>query len=182
MGRDIKKVEIRLTPLKIKEDPNVIFDMMEENQASKFRVQKVVEEIVKMQKEASPQTRLNASKDESIIEVAPAEVVSGDKAKKSAKTKAAPKSAKKTDASPTLKPRGRKAAAKVCEPVTMVEIEAIEKKKPVKVTKEVTEAVKIVEKESKKPKVASKISKTVEKETRKTKAAPKESKPSKTGL
>jgi len=180
--RDIKKVEIRLTPLKIKEDPNVIFDMLEENQASKFRVQKVVEEIVKMQKEASPQTRLNASKDESIIEVAPVDVVSGEKAKKSAKTKAAPKSSKKTDASPTLKPRGRKAAAKVCEPATMDEIEAVEKKKPTKETKEVTEAVKIVEKESKKPKVASKINKTVEKETKKTKAAPKESKPSKTGL
>ena len=67
--KDVKKVEVRLTPMKIKEDPNVVCDLLE----SKFKVQKVVDEIVKMKKEVSPQTRLNGLKDESVAEVPQAE-------------------------------------------------------------------------------------------------------------
>jgi len=195
--KDLKKVEIRLTPMKIKEDPNVIFDLLEEHQESKFRVQKVVEEIVKMKKDASPKTRLNISKDDSVVEVTPVEKVQKSSKKSSGKTKAAPKSAKKTEASPTLKPRGRKAASKDIEPeVVVVPEKKVEpevviapekkvkesKKAPVKEAKATKAIAKTVEKEPKKSKAASKVTKTVEKEAKKTKPAPKETKPSKTGV
>lgn len=193
--KDLKKVEIRLTPMKIKEDPNVIFDLLEEHQDSKFRVQKVVEEIVKMKKDASPKTRLNTSKDDSIVEVTPVEKILKPAKKSSGKTKAAPKSAKKTEASPTLKPRGRKAASKDIEPeVVVVPVKKVEpevvvipekkesKKATVKEAKASKDIAKTVEKEAKKSKAAVKITKTVEKEAKKTKAAPKETKASKTGV
>eukprot|EP00090_Calanus_glacialis_P029012 TRINITY_DN4652_c0_g1_i1.p1 TRINITY_DN4652_c0_g1~~TRINITY_DN4652_c0_g1_i1.p1 ORF type:complete len:758 (-),score=294.39 TRINITY_DN4652_c0_g1_i1:255-2528(-) len=195
--KDLKKVEIRLTPMKIKEDPNVIFDLLEEHQESKFRVQKVVEEIVKMKKDASPKTRLNISKDDSVVEVTPVEKVQKSTKKSSGKTKAAPKSAKKTEASPTLKPRGRKAAPKDIEPKVVVvpekkvepEVVVVPEKKvkeskkaPVKEAKATKDIAKTVEKESKKMKVALKVTKTVEKDAKKIKAAPKETKPSKTGV
>jgi len=202
--KDLKKVEIRLTPMKIKEDPNVIFDLLEEHQESKFRVQKVVEEIVKMKKDASPKTRLNMSKDDSVVEVTPVEKALKSTKKSSGKSKAAPKSAKKTEASPTLKPRGRKAASKEVEPeVVVVPVKKVEpevvvvpeenvepaekkvkgsKKATVKESKVTKDIAKTVEKESKKPKAALKITKTVEKEAKKTRAATKETNSSKTGV
>jgi len=125
--KDIKKVEIRLTPMKIKEDPNVIFDLLEEHQQSKFRVQKVVDEIVKMKKESSPQTRLNASKDESVAEVTDVEKTDKSTRKVASKSKSVSKptkkNEKKTDSSPALKPRGRTAGVKN----TAVEVEETSK-------------------------------------------------------
>jgi len=59
--KDVRKVEVRLTPLKIKEDPNVIFDLLEEFQDSKMRIEKVVNEIVKQKEANTPKTRLNTS-------------------------------------------------------------------------------------------------------------------------
>merc|ERR1719317_800225 len=168
--KDIKKVEIRLTPMKIKEDPNVIFDLLEEHQESKFRVQKVVDEIVKMKKEASPQTRLNASKDESVAEVAKVEKPDKSSTKVTSKTKSVSKptkkNEKKTDSSPILKTRGKTAVKK-----TAVEVEGTtknaeaEKKQNKKNSKEV------------KSKAVSTVSKPQEK-----KAGTKESMPSKTGV
>ena len=169
--KDIKKVEIRLTPMKIKEDPNVIFDLLEEHQESKFRVQKVVDEIVKMKKEASPQTRLNASKDESVAEVAQVEKPDKSSTKVTSKTKSVSKptkkNEKKTDSSPILKTRGKTAGVKK----TAVEVEGTiknteaEKKQNKKNSKEV------------KSKAVSTVSKPQEK-----KAGTKESMPSKTGV
>ena len=106
--------------MKIKEDPNVIFYLLEEHQESKFRDKKVVEEIVKMKKYASPKTRLNISKDDSVVEVTPVEKVQKSTKKSSGNMRASPKSAKKTEASPTLKLRGRKAASKDVEPKVVV--------------------------------------------------------------
>jgi len=122
--KDIKKVEIRLTPMKIKEDPNVIFDLLEEHQQSKFRVQKVVDEIVKMKKEASPKTRLNTSNDESTsvsvnepvneaeksIKKPASQLKANSKSSKKKDTKKA--DLKKTGASPTLNKRAKTAAVK----------------------------------------------------------------------
>merc|ERR1719186_1819960 len=176
--KDIRKVEIRLTPLKIKEDPNVIFDLLEENIDNKFRVQKVVDTIVQMKKDASPKTRQN----DSVVEVTPLE--KPDKSsKKSGKTKAAPKSVKKSNASPELKPRATRTTVKdvktekVETPKTSKETKKADKEEK-KVSKETTsktvaKEIKIVEKETKKSKAASKEIKTVVTETKKSKAAVK---------
>jgi len=161
--KDIKKVEIRLTPMKIKEDPNVIFDLLEEHQQSKFRVQKVVDEIVKMKKESSPQTRLNASKDESVVEVTNVE-----KKKAASKTKSVSKptkkNEKKTDSSPALKPRGRAVGAKN----TAVEVEGTIKN---------TETEKKQSKKNSKEEKPKAVTKPQEK-----KVSSKEKMPSKTGV
>eukprot|EP00092_Neocalanus_flemingeri_P012298 GFUD01013256.1.p1 GENE.GFUD01013256.1~~GFUD01013256.1.p1 ORF type:complete len:744 (-),score=268.89 GFUD01013256.1:271-2502(-) len=189
--KDIKKVEIRLTPLKIKEDPNVIFDLLEENYNSKFRVQKVVEAIVQMKKEASPSTRQN----DSVTEVTPVEKAVKSTKKSSGKTKAAPKSVKKADASPKLKTREIKISAKDDKLVKENKSEEIapkaakEAKKAVvkgaKVTKEIKTsktAVKETKTAAKETKTAAKKTKTVEKEVKKPKAAAKVTKSSKRAL
>jgi hypothetical protein len=55
--KEIRKVEIRLTPLRIKEDPNVIFSLLESEHMHKNRVQKVVDTLVAKYKEEKPKTR-----------------------------------------------------------------------------------------------------------------------------
>ena len=55
--KDVKKVEIRLKQLKLKEDPNLIFSMLEETPDKKDRVATVVQQIVNNRLEESPVTR-----------------------------------------------------------------------------------------------------------------------------
>lgn len=141
--KDIKKVEIRLTPMKIKEDPNVIFDLLEEHQQSKFRVQKVVDEILKMKKEASPKTRLNSSNDESTSVSVPVNEAEKSIEKPASKLKGNPKSSKKnetkkadlkkTGASPTLNKRAKTAAVKKSQGTAKnIEVDNKQKKKNAK--------------------------------------------------
>jgi len=141
--KDIKKVEIRLTPMKIKEDPNVIFDLLEEHQQSKFRVQKVVDEIVKMKKEASPKTRLNTSNDESTSVNEPVNEAEKSIKKPASKLKVNPKSSKKnetkkadlkkTGASPTLNKRAKTAAVKKSQGIAKnIEVDNKQKNKNAK--------------------------------------------------
>lgn len=54
--KDVKKVEIKLRKMKIKEDPNLIFSLLEDS-ADEDRVESVVGEILKTKKESSPVTR-----------------------------------------------------------------------------------------------------------------------------
>jgi len=54
--KDVKKVEIKLRKMKIREDPNLIFSLLEDS-ADEDRVENVVEEILKTKKESSPVTR-----------------------------------------------------------------------------------------------------------------------------
>ena len=55
--KDVKKVEIRLKQLKLKEDPNLIFSMLEDTPDKKDRVTVVVQQIVNNKLEESPVTR-----------------------------------------------------------------------------------------------------------------------------
>ena len=55
--KDVKKVEIRLKQLKLKEDPNLIFSMLEDTPDKKDRVTTVVQQIVNNKLEESPVTR-----------------------------------------------------------------------------------------------------------------------------
>ena len=55
--KDVKKVEIRLKQLKLKEDPNLIFSMLEDTPDKKDRVTVVVQQIVDNKLEESPVTR-----------------------------------------------------------------------------------------------------------------------------
>ena len=55
--KDVKKVEIRLKQLKLKEDPNLIFSMLEDTPDKKDRVTTVVQQIVNQKLEESPVTR-----------------------------------------------------------------------------------------------------------------------------
>jgi len=182
--KDIRKVEIRLTPMKIKEDPNVIFDLLEEHYDDKFRVQKVVDTIVQMKKEASPQTRQN----DSVVEVIP--VVKEKSAKKSSgKTKADPKLSKKiiTDGSPKLKTRETRTASKDEKKAKETKVKEVEpvkenKKTVVKETKKAAVKDAKVVKETKATKTAAKEIKAVEKEVKKPKSAVKAPKSSKTGV
>ena len=57
-----------------------------------------------MNKDASPKSRLNIFKDDSVFEVTPVEKVQKSTKKSSGKTNAAPKSVKKTEASPISAP------------------------------------------------------------------------------
>ena len=59
--KDVKKVEIRLKQMKIKEDPNLIFSMLEESFDMEDRVNVVVDQIVETKKDNSPLTRASAS-------------------------------------------------------------------------------------------------------------------------
>ena len=54
--KDVKKVEIKLRKLKVKEDPNVIFGLLEDS-AEEDRVESVVGQILQTRKESSPVTR-----------------------------------------------------------------------------------------------------------------------------
>ena len=63
-----------------------------------------MEKIVKMKKDASPKTRLDISKDDSVVEATSVEKVQKSTKKSSGKTNAAPKSVKKTEASPISAP------------------------------------------------------------------------------
>ena len=54
--KDVKKVEIRLRKMKIKEDPNLIFGLLEDS-ADEDRVESVVGKILQTKKESSPVTR-----------------------------------------------------------------------------------------------------------------------------
>jgi len=55
--KDVKKVEIRLKQLKLKEDPNLIFSLLEDSPDKKDRVTTVVQQIVNQKLEESPVTR-----------------------------------------------------------------------------------------------------------------------------
>ena len=55
--KDVKKVEIRLKQLKLKEDPNLIFSLLEDTPDKKDRVTTVVQHIVNQKLEESPVTR-----------------------------------------------------------------------------------------------------------------------------
>ena len=55
--KDVKKVEIRLKRLKLKEDPNLIFSMLEDTPDKKDRVTVVVQQIVNNKLDESPVTR-----------------------------------------------------------------------------------------------------------------------------
>ena len=55
--KEVKKVEIKLRQMKLKEDPNVIYNMLEESVNNDDRVNVVVDQIVKSRKDASPVTR-----------------------------------------------------------------------------------------------------------------------------
>jgi len=55
--KEIRQVEVRLTPHRIKEDPNVIFSMLEAEHASEDRVDKVVKALVAKSAEKKPKTR-----------------------------------------------------------------------------------------------------------------------------
>ena len=59
--KDVKKVEIKLKQMKIKEDPNLIFSMLEESFDTEDRVNVVVDQIVETKKDNSPLTRASAS-------------------------------------------------------------------------------------------------------------------------
>jgi len=59
---EIKKVEVRLSPHRIKEDPNVIFSMLEEEHASKDRVKRVVQALVSRSQEKRAKTRKSFEK------------------------------------------------------------------------------------------------------------------------
>ena len=59
--KDVKKVEIKLKQMKIKEDPNLIFSMLEESFDMEDRVNVVVDQIVETKKDNSPLTRASAS-------------------------------------------------------------------------------------------------------------------------
>ena len=59
---------------------------------------------MKMKKDASPKTRLDISKDDSVVEATSVEKVQKSTKKSSGKPKAAPKSVKKTEASPISAP------------------------------------------------------------------------------
>ena len=65
---------------------------------------KKMEKIVKMKKDASPKTRLDISKDDSVVEATSVEKVQKSTKKSSGETKAAPKLVKKTEASPISAP------------------------------------------------------------------------------
>jgi len=54
--KDVKRVEIKLRRMKIKEDPNLIFSLLEES-AQNDRVEEVVGQILQTKKESSPVTR-----------------------------------------------------------------------------------------------------------------------------
>jgi len=99
--KDIKKVEIKLTPLKIKEDRNLIFELLEENYHEKERVEKVVEAIKQMKEDSSPRTRLS----DSVVEVSPVKSEKKSSKKKVGRPKSVAKSVKNSDASPKLKER-----------------------------------------------------------------------------
>jgi len=59
---EIKKVEVRLSPHRIKEDPNVIFSMLEEEHANKDRVKRVVQALVSKSQEKRAKTRKSFEK------------------------------------------------------------------------------------------------------------------------
>lgn len=54
--KDVKRVEIKLRRMKMKEDPNLIFSLLEES-AEDDRVEEVVGQILQTKKESSPVTR-----------------------------------------------------------------------------------------------------------------------------
>jgi len=55
--KEIRQVEVRLTPHRIKEDPNVIFSMLEAEHTSEDRVDRVVKALVAKSAEKKPKTR-----------------------------------------------------------------------------------------------------------------------------
>merc|ERR1719458_1701347 len=59
---EIKKVEVRLSPHRIKEDPNVIFSMLEEEHASTDRVKRVVQALLSRSQEKRAKTRKSFEK------------------------------------------------------------------------------------------------------------------------
>ena len=61
---EIKKVEVRLSPHRIKEDPNVIFSLLEEQHDNKDRVQRVVQTLVSRSQEKRAKTRKSFEKKE----------------------------------------------------------------------------------------------------------------------
>merc|ERR1712013_839620 len=121
--------------------------------------------------EASPQTRLNVSKDESVAEVVQVEKPDKSSTKVTSKTKSVSKptkkNEKKTDSGPILKTRGKTAGVKktAVEVIGTTKNTESEKKQNKKNSKEV------------KSKAVSTVSKPQEK-----KAGTKESMPSKTGV
>jgi len=61
--KEVKKVEIKLKQMKIKEDPNLIFSLLEESLDEENPVGVVIDQILEMRKEASPVTRQKKSSD-----------------------------------------------------------------------------------------------------------------------
>ena len=59
---EIKKVEVRLSPYRIKEDPNVIFSLLEEEHTNKDRVRCVVQTLVSRSQEKRAKTRKSFEK------------------------------------------------------------------------------------------------------------------------
>ena len=55
--KEVKKVEIKLKQMKVKEDPNLIYNLLEESVGQHDRVSAVVDRIIKEKKDASPVTR-----------------------------------------------------------------------------------------------------------------------------
>ena len=68
---EIKKVEVRLSPHRIKEDPNVIFSLLEEQHDNKDRVQRVVQTLVSRSQEKRAKTRKSFEKKEKPKEAEP---------------------------------------------------------------------------------------------------------------
>ena len=64
--KEVRSVKVRLTPLRIKEDPNVIFSMLEQEHAAKDRVGRVVEALVARSQEKKSKTRRSLDSEETM--------------------------------------------------------------------------------------------------------------------
>ena len=60
--KDVKKVEIRLKQMKIKEDPNLIYSLLEDSVDEEDRIAVVIDQILDRKKENSPVTRQKTDK------------------------------------------------------------------------------------------------------------------------
>ena len=61
--KDVKKVEIRLKQMKIKEDPNLIYSLLEDSMDEEDRIAVVIDQILERKKENSPVTRKKKEED-----------------------------------------------------------------------------------------------------------------------
>jgi len=105
---EIKKVEVRLSPHRIKEDPNVIFSMLEEEHASTDRVKRVVQALLSRSQEKRAKTRKSFEKS-----VKPAEA---DKTPKPVSSPVNKKTVSGTIVPPVEKPVQTPKSAKVGRP------------------------------------------------------------------